>query len=121
MSNELDDIIQVDTDELKGMVNDSASPILIDVREIDEYEESHIPGVPLIPMQTIPAHLEKLDKSKSYVFICRSGARSQNVALYLKNNGFNDVRNYYGGMLSWDGDRQDGLEWMVENTQELYR
>ncbi|MDV2684987.1 rhodanese-like domain-containing protein [Alkalihalophilus lindianensis] len=121
MSTELNGIKQVGTDELKAMLKHEESPIIIDVREHDEYEESHIKGVPLVPMHTIPQHLDNLDQSKSYVFVCRSGVRSQNVALYLKDHGFMDVRNYDGGMLSWDGEREIGLEWVIREIKELYR
>ncbi|WP_100373559.1 rhodanese-like domain-containing protein [Bacillus sp. FJAT-45037] len=121
MKNEQDGIRQVEVEELKEMLKQKDSSLIIDVRELDEYEESHIPGVPLIPMHTIPAHLGKLDQTKSYVFVCRSGARSQNVARFLKENGFDHVQNFAGGMLGWDGERATGLEWVVEEIDELYR
>lgn len=119
MAFEQDGIVQVEVSELKDLLNSDA--IIIDVRELEEYDESHIPGVPLIPMNSIPQHMDKLDKEKSYVFVCRSGARSQNVALYLKEHGFSDVHNFSGGMLNWDGERNSGLEWVVKDPAELYK
>ncbi|WP_088103613.1 rhodanese-like domain-containing protein [Halalkalibacter urbisdiaboli] len=119
MAFEQDGIVQVEVDELKELLN--SDTIIVDVRELEEYDEAHIPGVPLIPMNSIPHHMEKLDKGKSYVFVCRSGARSQNVALYLNEHGFTDVKNYAGGMLNWDGERSSGLEWVVKDTGELYK
>ncbi|WP_100404929.1 rhodanese-like domain-containing protein [Bacillus solitudinis] len=121
MAFEMDGIIQVENDELKKLLKeDPKQTIIVDVRELDEYDESHIPGIPLIPMQTIPKHVEKLDKKKEYVFICRSGARSQNVALYLNQFGFN-AKNYANGMLGWDGERLSGLEWVIVDTEELFK
>jgi len=50
MSFEQDGIKQVEKEELKELLkNQDQAPIIIDVRELDEYEEGHIPGLPLIP------------------------------------------------------------------------
>ncbi|MEN0644227.1 rhodanese-like domain-containing protein [Alkalicoccobacillus gibsonii] len=122
MSFEEDGIVQIDQEELRELILTGAKePILIDVRELDEYEEGHIPGVPLIPMNTIPSFADDFDRTSSYVFICRSGKRSQNVARYLKEQGMLNVRNFAGGMLSWQGEVKEGLEWIVKQTDELYK
>ncbi|KYG32355.1 rhodanese-like domain-containing protein [Alkalihalobacillus trypoxylicola] len=121
MSYEKDGINQIEVEELEKLVNEERdNKILIDVREVEEYDQFHIPGVPLIPMNQIPQLFEKMDKEKDYVFICRSGARSQNVALFLKDNGFNHVHNYAGGMLAWQGETAEGPEWIVKDIKEIY-
>ncbi|GAE31192.1 rhodanese-like domain-containing protein [Halalkalibacter hemicellulosilyticus] len=119
MSYVVDGIDQIDVEELASLLKEETDTLVIDVREYDEYEQGHIPGVPLIPMQTIPQYTDKLDKDLSYVFICRSGARSQNVALYLKEQGFDHVKNFAGGMLTWDKEVETGLEWIVKDVKEL--
>ncbi|WP_144450201.1 rhodanese-like domain-containing protein [Halalkalibacter nanhaiisediminis] len=120
MAFEQDGIIQVEEDELKELLKSKNSdPIIIDVREPFEYEEAHIPGLPLIPMQTIPNMIDQLDKDASYLFVCRSGSRSQNVAMYMQHQGFKNVRNYAGGMLGWSGETTTGLEWVVRDGKEL--
>ncbi|MCL6592980.1 MAG: rhodanese-like domain-containing protein, partial [Alicyclobacillus sp.] len=58
----------------------------------------------LKPMQELPHWLGELDPQQPYVFICRSGNRSQRVALYLKQAGFASVANFSGGMLAWHGE-----------------
>ena len=122
MAFEQDGIIQVEEEELKELLKKKESePIIIDVREPVEYEEAHIPGLPLIPMQTIPTMIDQLDKDSSYLFVCRSGNRSQNVALYMQQQGFKNVRNYAGGMLGWTGDTKTGLEWIVSDSKELLK
>ncbi|WP_062047979.1 rhodanese-like domain-containing protein [Bacillus sp. JCM 19034] len=119
MSYVIDGIEQLDAEELAVLLKEENDTIVIDVREYDEYDQAHIPGIPLIPMHTIPQHVEKLEKSQSYLFICRSGSRSQQVALYLKEQGFDDVKNFAGGMLTWDGEVESGLEWVVKDVKEL--
>lgn len=103
MSQMIDGIPHIDTDELHTLLqNPDNETMVIDVREPSEYEIAHIPGVPLIPMNEIPARVHELDQDKEYVFVCRSGSRSFEVARYLQALGFERVHNYWGGMLSWD-------------------
>jgi rhodanese-related sulfurtransferase len=103
MAFEQDGITQYTADELKCMLQDGQIKV-IDVRTEEEYQEGHIPNIPLHPMQTLPEWMEELNPDASYVFVCRSGTRSQRVAQFLKQNGFAHVANYNGGMLGWTGD-----------------
>lgn len=96
-------IRQYSTAELKTLLGDKTTQV-IDVRTPEEYAEGHIPDVPLHPMQEVADWINGLQPDKSYVFVCRSGARSQRVAEFLKANGFSEVANYDGGMLAWDGE-----------------
>ncbi|GAF22432.1 MULTISPECIES: rhodanese-like domain-containing protein [Shouchella] len=123
MSKVEDGVIQLSTAELKDELTNkqpNQEPIVIDVREVTEYEDGHIPGVPLIPMNEMPTMLPKMDEAKSYILVCRSGRRSQHTAKYMKEQGFLNVRNYEGGMLEWDGEQTFGQEWIVKESAELY-
>jgi len=75
---------------------------VIDVREQFEYSEFNI-GAELIPLGTLPQHIEELDKWKheEIVIHCRSGMRSANAKGFLEMNGFTKVRNLLGGMIEW--------------------
>ncbi|WP_068787056.1 rhodanese-like domain-containing protein [Paenibacillus phocaensis] len=104
-------ISHLDKAELQAVLQDPASEtVVIDVREPFEYEAAHIPGVPLIPMGEIPDRLEELDPEQEYVFVCRSGSRSYEVARYLQAQGFTRVHNFLGGMLGWDLEVESGLD-----------
>lgn len=114
---EVQGISHVDAEELKQMLeNEREDALFIDVREPDEYASGHIPGVPLVPMGNIPYACESMDTKAEYVFICRSGSRSFNVAQYMRQRGFESVHNFAGGMLAWDGDVAFGME----NVPETY-
>jgi rhodanese-related sulfurtransferase len=49
-------------------------------------------------MGEIPGRLGELDTDQALLVVCRSGGRSQQVALYLSMNGFAKVGNMSGGM-----------------------
>lgn len=81
----------------------SPAPLLLDVREPEEYAAGHIPGVQLIPMGTVPAHLSDIPTDKTVIVTCRSGNRSGQITDFLRRNGFTRVHNMQGGILAWQG------------------
>lgn len=76
---------------------------LIDVREVAEVAEGHIPGVVNIPLGLLEFRMHELDKNKSYIMVCRSSARSGQATAFLTSQGY-DAANMVGGMLAWQGD-----------------
>ncbi|MFC4321619.1 rhodanese-like domain-containing protein [Litchfieldia salsa] len=93
----------ITTEELKQKLQNNENLELVDVREDEEVEFGMIPGAKHIKMGEIPANLDYFDKEKEYIFICRSGKRSENVCYYLNEQGYK-VRNMVGGMLEWTGE-----------------
>lgn len=83
---------------------------LIDVRRGDEYNDNlgHIQGTVNINVQAedFEQQLAQLDKSKDYLWICRSGGRSKRAALLALRKGFTGkCHNMVGGMLAWNDSR----------------
>lgn len=81
------------------------SVLLIDVREEWELETAKVKAdgfeMVHIPMQTVPAHLDQLDPHRPIACLCHHGSRSQQVADFLKQNGFDKVVNISGGIHAW--------------------
>lgn len=116
-----EEIKQIEVAELKEILkNKPENIVVIDVREKEEYQAFHIPGIPLIPMQSIPNIVAELKEDKEYIFVCRSGNRSNHVARFLQENGIKKAYNFYGGMLAWDEDVQTGLENVIQDVSKLY-
>ncbi|MFM1898044.1 MAG: hypothetical protein RL577_284 [Bacteroidota bacterium] len=84
------------------MIN-SGEHILIDVRTPGEFTEAHIDGATMIDINgsDFESGMAALDKSKSYVVICRSGGRSARASQYMIDHGFTKVTNVEGGMNAW--------------------
>lgn len=76
--------------------------ILIDVREQDEYDAGHIPGVTLIPMGEVPNRLGELPQNKTIIVTCRSGNRSGQITDFLREQGYLHVHNMQGGIVAWE-------------------
>ncbi|HMW05040.1 MAG TPA: rhodanese-like domain-containing protein [Leptospiraceae bacterium] len=80
--------------------------ILVDVRNPNEQEIAVIPGTDmLIPLPDFDVEISKLEKYKSegkeIIVYCRSGGRSTTAYGKLKRNGFTNVSNLEGGILSY--------------------
>lgn len=80
---------------------DNPDVVFIDVREQDEYDAGHIPGVTLIPLGSVPARMNEIPKDKTVVAVCRSGNRSGQATQFLRDQGFDNVHNMAGGMNQW--------------------
>jgi adenylyltransferase/sulfurtransferase len=93
-------IPQITVKELKRRLDSGEDVQLIDVREPYEYQIAQIGGK-LIPQNDIPQRLAELDRTREIVVQCRSGGRSQKIAEFLKQAGYEKVVNLAGGILAW--------------------
>ncbi|MDQ2792456.1 MAG: rhodanese-like domain-containing protein [Bacteroidota bacterium] len=75
----------------------AAGATIIDVRSKAEYQGGHLKTSLNLPLDTLPAGLSKLDKTKPVVTCCASGMRSAAACGMLRKQGFAEVHN--GG--SW--------------------
>ena len=80
---------------------------IVDVREPDEFNGAlgHIAGARLLPLGLLLEKSKDLSKEKPMVTVCRSGARSAQATVLLRNAGFAKVANLSGGMLRWRAQR----------------
>lgn len=72
---------------------------LIDVREDDEWADSHVPYATHVPLGTVPERLDAFDGDPTYV-LCKVGGRSQRACEFAAEHGKNVV-NVAGGMVAW--------------------
>ncbi|MFT9816907.1 rhodanese-like domain-containing protein [Lysinibacillus sp. NPDC056185] len=94
---------EISAKEVQQALEQGQAINLIDVREVDEVEAGHIPGIIHIPLGLLEFRLHELNKNEPYVMVCRSGGRSGSATQFLESQGFN-VSNMVGGMLAWDGE-----------------
>ena len=103
-------IEEIDVDELDRVLADGAR--LVDVREPNEYAGGHVAGAVLVPLRTVPEHVDAFRGDGPAYVICRTGSRSYKACEYLAQLGV-DAVNVRGGTLAWmDTDRE-----LVEGDQ----
>ncbi|RJF97004.1 MBL fold metallo-hydrolase [Noviherbaspirillum cavernae] len=76
---------------------------LVDVREPSEFDGplGHIASATLVPLGQLGTSIDRLDRTRPVVTVCRSGARSAQATVLLQRAGFAQVANLAGGMLRW--------------------
>ena len=78
---------------------DGGAPVF-DVRQPDEYEEAHVPGVRLVPLADVPERVSEFPTDETVYVICKSGGRSARAVEFLRTNGV-DAVNVAGGTMAW--------------------
>ena len=96
--------MQVEEIEPKEALADvqSGEGVFVDVREHYELDEVKY-GMEFmhIPLGEIQERISEFPKDKMIIVGCRSGKRSMNACMFLKMQGYKNVRNLEGGILNW--------------------
>ncbi|MBN1373348.1 MAG: rhodanese-like domain-containing protein [Anaerolineaceae bacterium] len=74
---------------------------VLDVREVDEWNQLHVPGATLIPLGELASRVNEVPRDQTVVVMCRSGNRSQEGRDILKAAGFENVTSMSGGIIQW--------------------
>lgn len=91
------DFEQVNVDKVRELVENKET--IIDIREIREYENGHIKGAINIPLSELRERYTEIPKDRPVYLHCRTGQRSYNAAMALKNLGYDNVVNITGSFL----------------------
>ena len=80
---------------------DPAGPLLVDVREPDEFATERADGAVLLPLSVFAERHGELPRDRPLLMICQSGSRSMSATMFLLQRGWTDVRNVDGGTTAW--------------------
>lgn len=86
--------------ELSEKLKNAKRPLVLDVRQPEEYRTGHIIGAKLIPLGELGQRLKELPKDKEIVCVCASGSRSRSATKLLIREGYNAF-DMSGGMMMW--------------------
>ena len=85
---------------------------VLDVRTPEDYQEAHLPGAILIPLDQLEIRSSELPRNEPILVYCRSGNRSAQAQSLLLGAGFSEIYNLDSGINSWI---QSGYEVEVGN------
>jgi len=97
-------ISEVDPREVHEMAQNGNGAVIVDVREQQEFEESHIPGALHVPRGHLESRIEGAakDRSQRVILYCASGNRSALAAKTLQDElGYENVESMTGGITLW--------------------
>lgn len=89
----------IDPKQAKEMMNRGI--LLIDVREVSEWNKGHAPGAIHLPLGTLQDNLHRVPRDSQVLVCCRSGNRSAKAVALLTQQGYQAL-DIDGGMAAWD-------------------
>ncbi len=95
---------QIDVFELKERLNRGEAPMVLDIREGYELEICELEVCKHLPLSRFNEEYQNLlgdKKEEELILLCRSGARTAQLQVFLKSQGYTQTRNLVGGILAW--------------------
>ncbi|MCI0473380.1 MAG: rhodanese-like domain-containing protein [Ignavibacteria bacterium] len=91
----------IDCETFENLVKEGYT--VLDVRTKDENVQARITDCTQIDFYSpdFKQKISELDKNGKYIIYCRSGNRSRQTESYMSSNGFKDVKNLKGGIITW--------------------
>ncbi len=118
MSQMCDHLKEIDAAGLQDLLQlQEEPPLLIDVRQPQEYTAGHIPGALLFPLGQVEKFLLPPDQKRPVVVYCRSGKRSLVAAGILCRLGLTEVFSLKGGILDWPYEVITGSPQKLSSTE----
>lgn len=93
--------LEISVDELKKKLDQKEKVVILDVRELSEFEICRIPNSILIPLGELPQRIHELDSADEIIAHCHHGMRSLNATKFLRDMGFQKVKSLKGGIHEW--------------------
>ncbi len=106
-------ITEITPTQLKSRLDNGNEMVVVDMRQVWEYQSGHIPGAKHMFIQEIPARVNELPKDVDIVFQCWHGNTSQGACGFVIENGWPAERIFslQGGMAGWvQANGSDSLE-----------
>jgi hydroxyacylglutathione hydrolase len=92
------------TEVAERLAGDAAErPVVIDVREAEEWAGGHIAAAQHIPLGQLATHVGEIPRDRDVVLVCHMGSRSAMATSMLRRAGFTRAINMTGGMDAWEG------------------
>jgi len=90
------------TEAERRLREDPAKPLLLDVREANEFAVVRAPGAALLPTSVLAVRVDEVPTDRPILVVCAVGGRSAMVTQFLVARGRTDVTNVAGGMDAWE-------------------
>ena len=101
-SREYPDVTTVEPAQLAAELAGDRPPYLLDTRTPEEFAISHIANAQFVNASTFDIDdVDDMERARPIVVYCAIGQRSAEVARRLKELGFVNVRNLFGGIFLW--------------------
>jgi rhodanese-related sulfurtransferase len=87
-------------EKLKSQL-ENPQTLLVDVREISEYQSGHIPNAINVPLRTLTQNLDRIPLNRPVVLYCSSSYRSAMGVMTLHLLGYDNVKGFLPSFTGW--------------------
>jgi rhodanese-related sulfurtransferase len=94
---------KINATELSEKLKFGKHPLVLDVRQPNEFRQMRIAGARLIPLNELHRRIGEVPKNREIVCVCATGSRSRSAAKILAKEGYT-VLDLNGGMHAWHRD-----------------
>ncbi|HLY18159.1 MAG TPA: MBL fold metallo-hydrolase [Bryobacteraceae bacterium] len=98
---DVEELQQITVQDLDRLLSEKDGWQVADVRRENEWEEGHVEGAQLLPLNQAPKLMDNLDRARPVAVHCKSGYRSAIASSLLLRAGFRQVANVTGGFDAW--------------------
>lgn len=98
------EVKNISVKQAKELIEEGRDIFVLDVRAKEEYNEGHIKGSHLIPLQNIEQNIHKIPKDKKVIVYCFSRKRSAKACEILRDKGLKELYNVLGGFQQWQSE-----------------
>ena len=93
----------------------------IDAREVNEYNVSHLKNSVFVGYNNFSMDgLKNIPKDRPIIVYCSVGKRSENIAAKLKETGYTNVSNLYGGIFEWVNENHPVYDLQNKQTMNVH-
>jgi len=96
-------ITEVSPEQLKARLDRGDDVVVVDLRQVWEYDAGHIPGAVSLFIEEVPMRLSELPTDADIVLQCWHGHTSLDVAAYMIQQGWvaSRLASLSGGIAGW--------------------
>lgn len=107
------EVPEVTAEDVRSQLVEGKSPLLLDVREKEEFREGHLPGAISLPRGFLEIRVEEVvpDRKTPIIAYCAGGTRSLIAGRTLREMGYTNVVSMTGGFGAWKG---AGHPWVAD-------
>lgn len=111
----------ITVDDLSSEMKSNKNILLLDTRELNEYKVSHIEGAVCVGCNDFSIDsMEDVPKDTEIVVYCSLGVRSEQIGEKLKEAGYENVKNLYGGIFEWKYQDQVVIDKKGNKTDKVH-
>ena len=93
---------RIDVASLKAAMKSPKPPLVLDVRDGEEFDASHVPGAIHALWYDMLERVSGIKKTREIVVYCHSGPRAVKAAHELAELGYTNVKVLKRGFVDWE-------------------